>query len=59
LFREADEARQGHDDVHHRRAQGVAIHRAHEAQLAAEFTYKDTPQFAEARAISKFAQDCF
>ncbi len=28
-------------------------------QLAAEFTYKDTPLFAEARAISKFAQDLF
>jgi F-type H+-transporting ATPase subunit gamma len=28
-------------------------------QLAAEFTYKDAPQFAEARAISKFAQDLF
>jgi len=27
--------------------------------LAAEFTYKDVPQFAEARAISKFAQDLF
>ena len=27
--------------------------------LAAEFTYKDTPQFAEARAISKFVQDLF
>ncbi|NBV21376.1 MAG: ATP synthase F1 subunit gamma [Proteobacteria bacterium] len=27
--------------------------------LAAEFSYKDTPQFAEARAISKFAQDLF
>jgi F-type H+-transporting ATPase subunit gamma len=27
--------------------------------LAAEFTYKDTPQFAEARAISKFAQDLY
>src|SRR5476651_1471808 len=27
--------------------------------LAAEFTYKDTPTFAEARAISKFAQDLF
>src|SRR5579862_9447423 len=27
--------------------------------LAAEFTYKDTPQFGEARAISKFAQDLF
>jgi len=27
--------------------------------LAAEFTYKDAPQFPEARAISKFAQDLF
>ena len=27
--------------------------------LAAEFTYKDTPQFGEARAISKFVQDLF
>src|SRR5688572_13235229 len=28
-------------------------------KLAAEFTYKDTPAFAEARAISRFAQDLF
>jgi F-type H+-transporting ATPase subunit gamma len=28
-------------------------------QLAAEFTYKDSPTFAEARAISKFAQELF
>jgi F-type H+-transporting ATPase subunit gamma len=28
-------------------------------QLAADFTYKDSPQFAEARAISRFAQDRF
>jgi F-type H+-transporting ATPase subunit gamma len=28
-------------------------------ELAAEFTYKDTPQFADARAISKFAQQLF
>jgi F-type H+-transporting ATPase subunit gamma len=27
--------------------------------LAAEFTYKDTPLFGEARAISKFARDMF
>lgn len=27
--------------------------------LAAEFTYKDSPLFSEARAISKFAQDMF
>ncbi|MDB6122506.1 MAG: synthase gamma chain [Pedosphaera sp.] len=28
-------------------------------QLAAEFTYKDAPMFAEARAISRFARDLF
>jgi F-type H+-transporting ATPase subunit gamma len=28
-------------------------------QLAAEFTYKDPPTYAEARAISKFAQEMF
>src|SRR5271170_7409060 len=28
-------------------------------QLAAEFAYKDAPTFAEARAVSKFAQDLF
>ena len=28
-------------------------------ELAAEFTYKDNPAFAEARAISKFAQELF
>ena len=28
-------------------------------QLAAEFSYKDNPLFAEARAISRFAQDMF
>jgi len=28
-------------------------------QLAAEFTYKDAPTYAEARAVSKFAQDLF
>src|SRR5687768_2509243 len=27
--------------------------------MAAEFTYKDAPQFSEARAISRFAQDLF
>jgi len=27
--------------------------------LTAEFTYKDAPQFGEARAVSKFAQDIF
>jgi F-type H+-transporting ATPase subunit gamma len=34
------------------------IHRT-KRNLAAEFTYKDTPLFAEARAISKFAQELF
>ena len=28
-------------------------------ELAAEFTYKDSPAFAEARAISRFAQELF
>ncbi len=28
-------------------------------QLAAEFNYKDNPQFADARAISRFAQELF
>jgi F-type H+-transporting ATPase subunit gamma len=28
-------------------------------ELVAEFTYKDNPQFSEARAISKFAQELF
>ncbi len=28
-------------------------------QLAGEFTYKDSPTFAESRAVSKFAQDLF
>ena len=28
-------------------------------QLAAEFTYKDAPRFAEARAIATFARDLF
>jgi F-type H+-transporting ATPase subunit gamma len=28
-------------------------------QMAAEFTYKDSPLFSEARAISRFAQDMF
>lgn len=28
-------------------------------QLAAEFTYRDTPSFAEARALSRFARDLF
>ncbi len=34
------------------------VHRT-KRNLAAEFSYKDNPQFAEARAISKFAQDLF
>jgi F-type H+-transporting ATPase subunit gamma len=34
------------------------VHRT-KRNLAAEFTYKDTPDFAEARAISKFVQQMF
>lgn len=37
-------------------AQFIARTRRH---LAAEFTYHDTPQFAEARAIAKMAQELF
>jgi F-type H+-transporting ATPase subunit gamma len=37
-------------------AQFIARTRRH---LAAEFTYKDAPQFGEARAISKLARDMF
>lgn len=37
-------------------SQFVARTRRH---LAAEFTYKDTPMFSEARAISRFLQDLF
>ena len=36
-----------------------SLSRAPSGKLAAEFTYKDAPLFAEARAISKFAQDLF
>jgi F-type H+-transporting ATPase subunit gamma len=53
------QVRQGHDGFHLRRQEGCAICFAHQAQLAAEFTYKDAPMFAEARAISKFAQELF
>ncbi|MBI2924531.1 MAG: ATP synthase F1 subunit gamma [Verrucomicrobia bacterium] len=37
-------------------AQFIARTKRH---LAAEFSYKDTPMFSEARAISRFAQDLF
>ncbi|HTT23269.1 MAG TPA: ATP synthase F1 subunit gamma [Candidatus Sulfotelmatobacter sp.] len=37
---------------------GQFIARTHR-RLAAEFTYADSPQFAEARAISSFARDLF
>ncbi len=54
------EVRQEHDGVHFRRARKASQFIARtKRQLAAEFTYKDTPTFAEARAISKFAQDLF
>ena len=37
---------------------GQFVHRT-QRNLTAEFHYKDTPEFAEARAISKFVQDMF
>jgi F-type H+-transporting ATPase subunit gamma len=42
--------------VGHKAAQFVAITRR---QLIAEFTYSDSPQFPEARAIAAFARDLF
>jgi len=58
LFREAAKSDQSTAFITAGRkaAQFIARARRH---LAAEFTYKDTPQFAEARAISKHAQDLF
>ena len=54
------EVRQEHDGFHHapdaKASQFIARTKR---QLAAEFTYKDAPMFAEARAISKFAQEMF
>jgi F-type H+-transporting ATPase subunit gamma len=58
LFREA--IKYGKDTVFitagRKAAQFVARARR---QLVAEFGYKDSPQFAEARALSRFAQDHF
>jgi F-type H+-transporting ATPase subunit gamma len=59
LFREAmkfDESATVFITAGRKAAQFIARTRR---RLAAEFTYKDTPQFGEARAISKFAQDMF
>jgi F-type H+-transporting ATPase subunit gamma len=59
LFREAVKFNQSHTvfiTAGRKAAQFVARVRR---PLAAEFTYKDTPQFGEARAISRFAQDLF
>ena len=54
------EVRQGHHGLHHAPAGKASQFIARtKRNLAAEFTYKDTPLFAEARAISKFAQDMF
>jgi F-type H+-transporting ATPase subunit gamma len=58
LFREAAKADKNATFVTAGRKAAQFIART-KRQLAAEFSYKDTPQFAEARAISKFAQDLF
>jgi F-type H+-transporting ATPase subunit gamma len=58
LFREAAKADKNTTFVTAGRKAAQFIART-KRQLAAEFTYKDTPQFAESRAISKFAQDLF
>ncbi|HEX7617963.1 MAG TPA: ATP synthase F1 subunit gamma [Verrucomicrobiae bacterium] len=58
LFREAAKADKNTTFVAAGRKAAQFIART-KRQLAAEFTYRDTPQFAESRAISKFAQDLF
>jgi F-type H+-transporting ATPase subunit gamma len=58
LFREAAKADKNTTFVTAGRKAAQFIART-KRQLAAEFAYKDTPQFAESRAISKFAQDLF
>ena len=58
LFREAAKAGKNTTFVTAGRKAAQFIART-KRQLAAEFAYKDTPQFAESRAISKFAQDLF
>ena len=59
LFREAVKANSSTTvfiTVGRKAAQFIARTRR---SLAAEFVYKDPPQFSEARAVSKFAQDLF
>ena len=58
LFREAAKAGKNTTFVTAGRKAAQFIART-KRQLAAEFAYRDTPQFAESRAISKFAQDLF
>ena len=59
LMREAAKFDRGHDVSSPPGARRRSSWRAPSGKLAAEFTYKDAPLFAEARAISKFAQDLF
>ena len=59
LFREATKLDKGATAFIAAGKKGAQFIARTKRQLAAEFAYKDTPQFAEARAISKFAQDLF
>jgi F-type H+-transporting ATPase subunit gamma len=58
LFREAGKLDKGTTFITAGKKAAQFIART-KRNLAAEFTYRDTPTFAEARAISKFAQDLF
>jgi F-type H+-transporting ATPase subunit gamma len=59
LFREASKADKNTTVFIAAGKKGAQFVARTKRNLAAEFGYKDTPQFSEARVISKFAQDLF
>ncbi|HEV2453699.1 MAG TPA: ATP synthase F1 subunit gamma [Verrucomicrobiae bacterium] len=59
LFREVSKLEKGTSVFVAAGRKGAQFVARTKRQLSAEFTYKDPPTFAEARAISKFAQDLF
>jgi F-type H+-transporting ATPase subunit gamma len=59
LFREVSKLEKGTSVFVAAGRKGAQFVTRTKRQLSAEFTYKDPPTFAEARAISKFAQDLF
>jgi len=60
ILREVDKQDKGKEAVYvcAGKKGGQFVHRT-QRDLNAEFHYKDTPEFAEARAISKYVQDLF